>query len=255
MTTNAAETSLATFLADARVGTFTGLITRKAGVERGSKDAKVRYGDDEVHVCIFTGFNYTALVQRSLDALDGIDLGALMSSAQAKGLKGWVGRGKNAVETDLTAQDFEDAAEELRDSFQATLDGTNESTTDAVFEPLVVDGETVRGCRVYKGQTDAAIERGDKAPATPGTVYLQGLQVSSRVVTPAPNGPVPASQSAPKTIAKDMIRRTLPISRYVSYKLEPGGDYILRAGGAAIAQAEKSGVITTEITRAVAAAL
>jgi len=243
MSTNANSALLAALLADARVGTFTGLVTRKVGVERGAADNKVRYGDDEVHVCLFTGFKYVGLCERSLTALATLSDADLLAEAQANGVaRAWSGRGKNAVEVELTLADFAAAREELIDSFSKSIAGTNESTTDDVFEPLVVDGAAVRGARVYTGQTEAAKKAGRAPAAKTGTIYLQGLQITSRVITPAPNGPKPASQSAPKTVAKELLRCRLPISRYVSYKLEPGTEFLLRSGGTAEVEAEKAGI-------------
>lgn len=249
MSTNANSALISALLADANVGTFTGLVTTKKGVERGPKGNKVRYGDDTVHVCIFTGFKYNSLVQRSLDALAEISDTDILLDATSNDVQGWSGRGKNAIQVPLTATDFADARAELVESFNKTLAGTNESTTDAVFEPLVVDNQPVRGCRVYKGQTPAAVARGDKAPAKEGTIYLQGLQISSRVIEAAANGPKPASKSASKIVAKSLLRRMLPISRYVSYRLEPGSDFLLRSGGTAALEAEKDGIHFTKDVR------
>lgn len=252
MSTNANSAKLADILADARVGTFTGLVTTKVGIERGSKGNKVRYGDDTVHVCFFTGFKYLGLVQRSLDALATISDADVLADAQAKGVKAWSGRGKNAVEVELTLADIAAARTEMIESFRKTLAGENESTTDDVFEPLLVGEEIVRGCRVYKGQTDQAKAAGVEPPAKPGTIYVQGLQVSSRVIIPAPNGPKPKSKSAAKTVAKSLLKKQLPIARYVSYRLEPGGDWILRAGSAAASAASAAGLDFSRVGELVA---
>jgi hypothetical protein len=260
------STNANSILKDAKVGTFTGLVTEKKGVERGPKGNKTVFGNDVVHVCVFTGFKYDSLVQRSLDTLATISDADVLADAQAKGIKAWSGRGKKAIEVELTLADFAAARAELVDSFTRTLDPNQESTstTKHVYEPLTVDGESVRGGRVYKcvaGETDDdgnAREcqcrncTGDAKAPKPGTIYLQGLQVSSRVLTPAPNGPAPKPQSAAKTVAKDMLRRCLPISRYVSYRLEPGTDFLLRAGGTAAVQAEQDGIhFTPEVRDAI----
>jgi hypothetical protein len=50
----------------------------------------------------------------------------------------------------LTAAVVAEARVEVEESFNKTLAGTNESTTEHVYEPLVNDGETVQGARVYK---------------------------------------------------------------------------------------------------------
>ena len=44
------------------------------------------------------------------------------------------------------------------------------------------------------------------------------------------------------TIAKNILRARLPVSKYVSYRLEPGTDFVLRAGGTVALEATKSGM-------------
>ena len=235
VTTNSLSPVLAANLASARKGTFTSLIIRKEGEERGAAGAKTVYGDDLVQAVIVTGFKYERLVAKSRDRLANLsdaDIDALVN----KGYTGWNGRGAKATEVAVTRADFDAARTELLDSFDKTLAGVNESTTDHVYEPLVVNGETVRGSRVYVGNpngTDAA---------APGTVYLQGLKIGEKVLDAAPNGPVPASQSAAKTVAKNVLRSRLPVSRYVSYKLDAAGGWLLAAGGAAVAACDTNGV-------------
>lgn len=243
MTTNCTNNpAVAEILASANVGTFTGLIVTKQGVTRGKGADKKAYGDDTVHTVIFTGFKYERLVQRSLDMLPSITTEDVIATCAAHG-------------DVVTEADVEAARVELTESYGKTLAGTNESTTDAVFEPLTVDGEIVRGARVYKcvaGTADDAGEprvckcrdcTGDAKAPLKGTVYLQGLRVHTTVITPAKNGPAPEPNSAPKTIAKNEITRRLPVSKYVSYRLEKGADWVLRAGGAAVIEATKHGFV------------
>lgn len=235
-TTNAIAPVLAANLASARKGTFTSLIIRKEGEERGAAGNKVTYGDDLVHVVIITGFKYERLVARSRDRLAAMT-DAEIDALVARGYTGWNGRGAKAVSCSVTRADFDAARTELLDSFDKTLAGTNESTTDHVYEPLTVNGEVVRGCRVYTGNPDPTLNA-----ATPGTVYLQGLKIGEKVLDAAPNGPVPASQSNPKTVAKNVLRSRLPVARYVSYKLDAAGGWLLSAGGAAVAACDSNGV-------------
>lgn len=245
MSTNANSALIATLLADARVGTFTGLVTTKRGVERGSGANKKRYGDDTVHVCMFTGFKYPSLCKRSLEMLATITDAEILTSIKEKGLTGWEGRGNKATPVEITLVDIANARAELTASLTDSMNGVNESTTDDVFEPLVRDGKEVRGARVYTGQTEASRKAGREPAAKVGTIYLQGLIVSSRVITPAPNGPKPESKSAAKSVAKEVLRQRLPISRYVSYRLQPGDDFLLRSGGTAQVEAEKDGIVFT----------
>ena len=233
---------LGLLLKDSRKGTFTGLITTKRGVDRGKGADRKTYGDDTVHVTIVTGFKYENLVARSLEQVRVADLDA----ALALGLVDGAG---NA----LTLADFEEARAELVASFERTLDPTqaSTSTTQDVFDTLEMDGEAVRGARVYKCSKKAncacrECNPDDAKAPLPGTIYLQGLRIHSTVLTPAPNGPAPVAKSKAKTVAKDALRRNLPVARYVSYRLEPGTDFLLRAGGTAEAEAVKQGFIATD---------
>jgi hypothetical protein len=266
--TNASLPVLAQSLAEARKG-FTGLIIKKTGVEKGG----VRYEDDTVHAVIVTGFKYQSLVERSLAKVQSLGvqdtewivskgyhgwervwkksdtLPGLQASCQTLGLDD---TGKKAdlvarleaavpggfVKVDLTRSHVDEAIAEVAADLQRTLNGETEPTNGHVFEPLVVDGDQVRGCRVYVGPADETQE-----PAAPkGTIYLQGLIIGQKVLVPAENGKAPESMSGPITVAKNLVRRLLPIGRYVSYKLEPGADWILNIGGEAVAAAETDDV-------------
>jgi len=234
--TNANSKLLAAVLNDAKAG-FTGLITTKVGVTRGKGAAKMVYGDDTIHTVIVTGFKYENLVAKSLAAVNDMTDDAVIAKALTKGVT-------------VDAATVAVARAELVDSFTSSLAGTNESTTDAVYEPLVVDGETVRGARVYKCVGTPACHcrncTGDeKAPLT-GTIYLQGIRVWSKVLVAAVNGPAPEPKSAAKTVAKDIIRGSLPVAKYVSYRLEPGTSFALRAGGTAEVEATNKGFTVTD---------
>lgn len=271
--TNANLTNLATALSSAHKG-FTGLIIKKTGVEKGG----VRYEDDTVHAVIVTGFKYIGLVERSLakaETLTTQDTEWIVS----KGYKGWervwkksdtlpglkascvaLGLDDTGKKADLIARleaavpggfqqvtvtraHVDAAVGEVIADLQRTLDGETEPTNDHVFEPLVVNGEKVRGCRVYVGPSDETQE-----PAAPkGTIYLQGLMIGQKVLTPAANGKAP-SMTSPDTLAKNLVRRLLPVGRYVSYKLDPSTEenpvcnWILNIGGEAVAAADTVGV-------------
>lgn len=271
------NTALVQTLAAARKGTFTGLIIPKVGVEVGG----VRYGDDTVHTVIVTGFSYGALLRRSLRKLANLTEADLLK-LEALGLRGWervwkksdtlpglqascealgldstgkkadlIARLEAAVpggqrEVPVTLADLQAAAVALQADLQGSVDGTAVDAAEHVYRPLVVDGEVVQGARVYVGHSDPS-----KNEAPLGTIYLQGLHISSKVLVPAANGPAPASKSAVTTVAKEAIRRLLPISRYVSYRLDPDSGFILRAGGAAAQAADTAGVTSATPERVV----
>ena len=251
--TNASSFATAAALAEARNGTFTGLITTKRGKVVGG----TLYGDDTVHAVIITGFSYMGLVERSLaklQAMSAADLAALV----ADGREGYDSRKKTASLVALTQADYVAARDALVASFQKTLAGTNSATTDHVYESLQVlhdDGtvESVRGARVYRCvASDPNHEckcrdcSGDKRAPVDGQVNLSGLLIGSKVITAAANGPKPAARSGVATVAKNALRSRLPISRYVSYRLEQGGSWILNAGGTAAAAATNGAVTFNE---------
>jgi hypothetical protein len=243
-TTNADNIQLALTLANARKGTFSGLVIRKKGKTKGGK----LYGDDLVHVTLYTGFRYESLVRRSLELLP--EPGTDEFDDMCDRVVGYAKR-RGVADKDGNPLDYSDVAraiEDLRASFQRTLDGTSTATTDHVFEPLVVDGETVRGARVYRCVAGSGRKchcrecSGNKRAPKDGQINLSGLKVGQKVLEASANGHAPHPASRADVIAKRLVRGRLPISRYVSYVLEEGGDYVLRAGGAAAVAATKDGV-------------
>jgi len=267
MKTNSNSAILALGLVSQRPSaSFTSVILRKQGEERGPKGAKVRYGDDMVHVVVVTGFSYENLVRRSLDMLPEVRAQVAQITADLAGAEAWEGRGKKAVKVPVSEADVVAALDDLEASFTKSLDPSaeSESTTKHVYEPLVVDGEAVRGSRVYRCVADKVASgevkechcrecSGDSKAPLDGTVYLQGLQIGSKVLEAAPNGPVPASKSGPVVVAKNAIRRKLPVSRYVSYRLH--GDFILKVGGTAAMRVDQDGIhLTGDLARLLSAA-
>jgi len=272
MTTNANSSTLAALISDSTrcarfaslVQTLKGVVRLAPGEKRGGR--KITCGDHTVRDTFVSGGNYGNLTRKSLaeaialwvDAVtydpttglvDTISFkGGAIAALVAEGRQGWTGRGKNAVQVTLTTADYEAALTEQINSFVKTLAGTNESTTDHVYESLVVDGEKIRGYRVYVGPTDPKA-----APAaTPGTIYLQGLLVGRKVITKAQHDK-PAGKSGAKSVAKKHLRSFLPVRRYVSYCLQPGSDFILNLGSDAVSASDAAG-ITVDPT-AVASAL
>lgn len=243
MATNSTNAALAETLAKARHGTFTGLIIKQKGEEKGKGADRKVYGDDEVHVVIVTGFRYGRLVERSLAVLGTVSDADIVAEATAKGLT------DAKTGAAVTIRDVIEARVELTRSLAESVAGLNEGTSDHVYDPLVVDGENVAGCRLYKCVAGSGTKchcqtcnpTNPRAPI-PGSINLSGLMIGRKVLTPAANGPVPPAASSAKTHAKNLLRKRLPISRYVSYTLPPKGDYLLRAGGAAAVLADQNGV-------------
>lgn len=221
LTTNANLPNLAANLSAKRKGSFVGLIIQKKGVQRGRGKERKTYGDDLVHVVLVTGFKYEHLVKRSLDKLPEINASVVLDRLQRRNLRAGTGEA-------ITQDDVFLALESLAESFRKTLEGESISTTKHVYDPLVVNGRKVRGCRVYKcvsgSEHPCYCRECTDNPKSPeaGTIYLQGLKVWQRVLKPAEHGPIPPSKSRADVVAKNYIRKMLPIGRYVSYALEPG---------------------------------
>jgi len=254
---NANSTTLATLINDStRCARFASVVTTLKGSTRlapGEKrgGAKIRVGNDTVRDTFVAGANYGSLKAKDaaiLDALTGADLDAMAGAAHSA----WSGRGAKAVQVTVTRADFDLALSEMIDSTAKTLAGTNTSTTDHVYESMVVDGKALAGYRVYVGPTDP-----NATPAAaPGTIYVQGLRVGRKVIEAAEFAR-PASKSSAKSVAKRVITRLLPSRRYVSYCLEAGSDFILNLGAEAVSASDAAGITVdpTAVTEALALAL
>ena len=217
--TNAHDTKTATVLktlTEMDQGTLLTARVHKMGQERG-RDAtgkKVVYGDDVVHVLIWTGFSYQALIARSMK---------ILSQQLAKG--GYIERLAKATlaqHPEATIEDVCYALQETRDGFRKVLaDGTDpdraaQASLTGLWEPLMVNGVKVRGSRVYAGYA----RPDDLRAPVPGTIYIQGVKLGENLVTPAVNGQW-QTDSKPKTVAKQIIRKQLPVGLYCQYRLSP----------------------------------
>lgn len=238
--TNAGDPKVASQLAalvDEPGGTLLSLRVRKVGEERGAGAEKRTYGDAEVHVLIWTGFSYRALIERSQKKLRALlDKGGLITR---------LGQAAYAETPEVTVEDACLAIQEVQEWFSRVLAGTavngevvpGPDDLPPLWKPLEVDGVKVRGARVYNGP-----ERpGDAKAPKPGTVYLQGVKLGEVVVTPAPNGEwVP--QSHPKTVVKKLLKVQLPVGLFVQYKLDPERMSDLRVAADASAAAKAVGI-------------
>jgi len=216
-------------------GTLVSLQVRKKGVERGSKDAKLVYGDDTVNVLIWTGFSYRALIERSQRKLDALMQDGLITKLiQAMHDEGQ-GRADN---TDTCA-----AIQEVQHWFRRILTdplagGAAFSFTEdtEVWEPLRVGGVKVRGSRVYRGP-----ERDTPRAPIPGHIYVQGVKLGEVVVEPAEHGPW-TPKSSLKTLTKNRLRSWLPVGLFAQYVLRPDDVGHLQVGKAAGEAAKVAGI-------------
>jgi len=174
---------------------------------RGYKNAK---GETSDYV-IAAGFSYMTLVEKRLAGLSAIEIPAVLAKCAGKLDKNGLPITAAAVETALTA---------LRESYQRTLDGVSVWPAGEVFEPVIVDGVTVRCAKTYTG---------NKA-AEPGTIYMSGLIIKKTVIEAAPVVKA-APKSRPDVIAKSMIEKMLPGGNIVSFKVTPEQCAVLNAHG------------------------
>ena len=241
---SASSTTLAAAIGTSRsaqCASIMSVVTTLKGVERlapGEKRGglKVRMGNDTVRDTFVAGRSYTSLKRKDaviLAALTGADLDAMV----AEGHMAWSGRGAKAVQVPVTRADFDAALADMIASTAKSIAGTNSSTTDHVYEPLVVDGKALKGYRVYVGPADPSI----KPASAPGTIYVQGLRVGRKVIEAAQYAR-PQSKSGGKAVAKRIIPRLLPSRRYVSYALEPGTDFVLNLGAEAVTASDDAGI-------------
>lgn len=232
MQTNTTNTKLASTLApigfDGR-GTLASLIIRKKGEVHGVQGNLGYHNNDKVHVLIWTGFHYKALVQRSYEKLQemwgkGHLFHMLLQEGKAAGME------------DVSWQDISGAVQGLNDNFLRVLRGTehpdysteNKSST---WQPLVVDGAAVLGSKVYTGENKLI---------KPSTVYLEGVKLGERVLEAAPSW---EPKSRPQTVIKEILKRKLPIGLFVRYSLDPESLQEITIGTEAARHAQKAGVM------------
>lgn len=239
--TNANSAKIASLLSDAKPG-FAGLIYQKVGKVVGG----VLYNDDLVHDVINHAFRYEGdkgLKARDFDALGKITDKEILDEITKKGALGWQGRGSKAVQVEITAEHVSHARAKVEASCLKSMTGRNTSTTDHVFEPLVVNGKKVRGARVYicTGNKTCKCRNcnpDNKRAPLPGTIYLTGILDSREIITPAANGRAPFPKSNPVTVARRFFEKRLPSRKFVQYRLEPGTDFILAIGGDVVTKAK-----------------
>ena len=239
MNTNASDTNIAKVLAelgDSGQGNIASFVVRKKGVERGPAGDKKIYDNELVHVLVWTGFQYKALVERSSRKLEEMIAKSphfLQELAQAT---------IDAGATDATIQDAAEALQEIQAHFHHVLEGRSAGPDDAfddlpesVWEPLKADGVAVKGVKVYRGPARTDDPRAPK----PGSVYLDGVKLGEKVIEEA----LPwTTKQKPKTVAKTLIRTGLPVGLYVRYALGPDALPTLKVGKDASEAAKVAGV-------------
>jgi len=212
-------------IGDLGQGSLASIILRKKGSSRAGKI----YGDDLTHVLLWTGFHYKTLVKQSQVKLESIWAKGtfLTNTLQAVHATG---------HPEATLADISAAAQELQGNFHRVLNGKDplagadiESicipeversydiatvVTEPVFEPLVVGGKTIIGAKIYVGKGSSK----DPRAAQPGTIYIDGVKIGELILEPGVNG-IWAPTQSPRAIAKDIIRKQLPIGLYVRYSL------------------------------------
>lgn len=224
-------------------GTLVSLVVHKKGVSRGPASNRIIYEDDFVHVLLWAGFPYHALVARSQKKLDKLwDQGGKLE-------RDLIQAAQEAGHSNVNLTDVSHAIQEINASFSKVMvgreraeergDDPNEPTdcADSVWEPLVVDGVRVRGAKVYCGQA----RPDDHRAPVPGNIYLDGVKLGEKVLTPAANGKWPVNSKA-KTVVKDILRSWLPAGLFVRYSLEQERMLTVKVGKTAGDHAKGEGV-------------
>lgn len=236
MQTNATNSTAATILADLNAidqGTLFSANIQKMGQIRGPKNDKVLYGDDRVQVILWAGFSYMALIERSFKMLNHqVQRGGYIESLAKSTLE---------VHEDCTIEDVCGALQETRSWFRRVLSRQEHAGTSSapmgIWEPLTVGGVQVQGARVYRGKAN----KNDPRAPVPGAVYISGVKLGEVIVTPAANGQW-TPDSKPKTIAKQLLKESLPVGLYCQYRLDPDRVANMLVGRKAAKAAKTEGV-------------
>lgn len=217
--------ALAEHVASGLNATFTGIVYRCVGVERGKKGAKIRYGDALVSEVLVTGFDYGKLLERSIDAAT---TGVAFFEAVKK-------LASNRLEAKCPDDDT------IQSLINAQIDSWRDSLTpdggidETWYKPLEVGGTPVRGGKVYCGE----------GVGQQGQIYLAGLLISKKVLEYPANGYWNAN-SRPSTVVKSIVREVTPIGRYKTRRLSPNNLVALRVGGNAARYIEEIGQEITD---------
>jgi hypothetical protein len=241
METNALHSGLAGTLSeigDSGQGTLVSVVVRKKGVERGKASDRQVYGDDLVHVLVWAGFQYKALVERSERKLEDLMAKSphfIQDIAQAT---------LDAGHADMTIQDAAVAIQEIQEQFRRVLQDSGSKDSwddrsdlpDPVWEPLKVNGVPVKGVKVYVG----AARPDDPRSPQPGAIYLDGVKLGEKVLEKSSPW---TNRKKPKSAAKDVIRAMLPIGLYTRYQISPEALPDLKVGKEAGDAAKTAGIV------------
>jgi hypothetical protein len=237
MTTNAFSSKvgvLLSYLIDSTGGSprFVRFSTRLSGeVSKG-----VRRGNHVVENVVLIGVSYENMVRRSESALSTASASPTFVSDVLAALANMTDEITNLP---ITEADVLDAVcgtvrgrKGLLTAYRETLAQTNTDSTSAhVYRPLHVDGDIVPGCKVYTGTTEP---KDDKSPV-PGTVYVSGITIASKVVEASPTGDRPQGRRGAVAIVKEYLEDSLslPAARFRTYRILPGEQYEMVCGDVA----------------------
>jgi hypothetical protein len=230
-------------IGDLGQGTLASLILRKKGCSKGPAGSTTIYDDDFVHVLLWTGFHYKALVERSSQKLHAI-------WSQTSLLKDLLAATQQAGHAEATLADISAAVQETDDAFNKVINGVpqsddeddtphgSESDKQPCWEPLKVNGALIRGARVYVGAGDPTNPR---APIK-GDIYIDGVKLGEKLLEAAPNGHWRPRRKA-KSVAKEILRAKLPCGLYARYSLNQERLLEAKVGQDAVGHAKKAGLI------------
>jgi len=187
------------------------VVTTKKGKVTGRGSDKKRRGADKIAAIVKIGADYAELVRdsKALCEADGF-AEKVFAAVTAKG----VTFGKNGDTP--TLDDCKTAVEEMVAGFDRTLnpDPTVAPTRVNPYKPLVWEGETIRGVKVYDGDGAGGV----------GDIHIYGVIEDHKVLVK--DEAIPASVPRKGTTAvKPIIRKMLPIAKWVQYTLVAGTEY------------------------------
>lgn len=219
VTSNLKIASVLSEIGDADQGTLISLQLKKKGVSRGRAPERLTYNDDHVHVLLWSGFQYKDLVERSFKKLHQLWGEGNLAKKLLKATQ-------DAGHPSITIEEVMVGIQEIEDSLLKIIQGSkSDEELPSIWSRLEVDGKPIRGAKVYNGDGNP----NDSRSPVKGTVYIDGVKLGERIITPAPNGHWKSNQK-PKTAAKNILRRWLPMGLYVSYSLEPDRLIDLKVG-------------------------
>ena len=205
-----------------------------AGEKRGTAARRGNHLVEAV-VAVGPGINYRRMVQSAFDTLSAE---AANPGFVEEALAACLAHNLNVTEIDVrdAINGPHHGRKGLLTSYAQTLAGSNpDYSCEGVYEPLVIDSETVPGVRVYTGRAIDDTMTDEESPV-PGTLYFDAITISMKVIDKRGNPDKLPKNQGPVQQVKAFLAAWLDLrpAKFRTYRVLPGAEFTLSSGSLAI---------------------